>query len=113
VANLPVTEDQAVLPPVEHDEAAQQFRLRVRGELALIQYARAGDRITFVHTEVPKALEGHGIAGTLARAALDYAREHKLSVIARCAFVAAYIRRHPEYQPLLPPAELDRILGRS
>jgi uncharacterized protein len=104
--------DDAALPPVEHDEASRQFQLRVGGELALIQYARAGDRITFVHTEVPKALEGHGIAGALARAALDYARDHKLSVIARCAYVAAYVRRHPEYQALLPPAELDRILGR-
>jgi len=50
---------------------------------------------------VPPALEGRGIAGKLARAALDYARERKLSVIPRCPFVAAYIRKHPEYQSLV------------
>ena len=42
-----------------------------------------------------------GVAGKLARAALEYAREHNLSVIPRCPFVAAYIRKHPEYQSLV------------
>lgn len=98
-------------PAVEHDERAQQFRLRQDGHLALIQYARSGDRILFVHTEVPKAIEGHGIAGTLARAALDYARDHALAVVASCPFVASYVRRHKEYQGLLTPAERNRILG--
>lgn len=104
--------DELAVLPVEHDEGAHQFRLRVGDQVALIQYSRADDRIVFVHTEVPSALEGQGIGGKLARAALDYARDHKLSVIARCPFVAAYVRRHPEYQALLPKAELERVLGK-
>jgi uncharacterized protein len=66
--------------------------------------------IVFLHTEVPKAIEGHGVAGKLARAALEYARDEGLGVIARCPFVAAYVRRHPEYQALLPKEERERVL---
>jgi predicted GNAT family acetyltransferase len=106
-----VVNDEGALPPVEHDETSKQFQLRIDGHLALIQYARSGDRIVFLHTEVPPPLEGRGVGGRLARAALDYARDHKLSVVSRCPFVAAYIRKHPEYQALVPPAELERILG--
>jgi predicted GNAT family acetyltransferase len=86
---------------VENDDKAQQFQVRVEGHLARILYAYSNGSIVFVHTEVPPALEGRGIAGKLARAALEYAREHKLSVIPRCPFVAAYIRKHPEYQSLV------------
>jgi predicted GNAT family acetyltransferase len=86
---------------VENNEKAQQFQVRVEGHLALIQYVHSNGSIIFVHTEVPPALEGRGIAGKLARAALEYAREHKLSVVPRCPFVAAYIRKHPEYQSLV------------
>jgi predicted GNAT family acetyltransferase len=86
---------------VENNEKARQFQVRVEGHLALIRYAYANGSIIFVHTEVPPALEGRGIAGKLARGALEYAREHKLSVIPRCPFVAAYIRKHPEYQSLV------------
>jgi len=86
---------------VENNEKARQFQLRVEGHLALIQYVYSDGSIVFVHTEVPPALEGRGIAGKLARAALEYAREHKLSVVPRCPFVAAYIRKHPEYQSLV------------
>ena len=86
---------------VENNEKGRQFQVRVEGHLALIQYAYSNGSIVFVHTEVPPALEGRGIAGKLARAALEYAREHKLSVIPRCPFVAAYIRKHPEYQSLV------------
>jgi uncharacterized protein len=86
---------------VKNDENAQQFQVRVEGHLALIRYVYSNGSIIFVHTEVPPALEGRGIAGKLARAALEYAREHKLSVIPRCPFVAAYIRKHPDYQSLV------------
>lgn len=86
---------------VENNEKARQFQLRVEGHLALIRYVYSNGSIVFVHTEVPPALEGRGIAGKLARAALEYAREHKLSVVPRCPFVAAYIRKHPEYQSLV------------
>lgn len=88
---------------VENDEKAQQFRLRLDGQVARIEYSRTDDTIVFKHTEVPPALEGKGIAGKLAQAALEYARDHKLAVVPRCQYVASYIRKHPEFQPLVKP----------
>jgi predicted GNAT family acetyltransferase len=94
---------------VVNNEAAQRYEAYVDGRLAVITYQRRGDRIIFIHTEVPEALEGHGIAGTMARVALDEARARGLKVIPRCPFVAGYIRRHPEYADLVPPDERERL----
>ena len=86
---------------VENDAAANRFVARVDGQTAELQYERFPDRIVLVHTEVPAALRGRGIADKLAHTALEYARAEHLRVVPRCPFVAAYLRRHPEYQDLL------------
>ncbi len=88
---------------VADNKAEQRYEARVDGQLALIAYERAAAHIVFTHTETPARLEGHGIAGKMARVALEDAREQHLSVIPRCPFVADYIRRHPEYQDLVAP----------
>lgn len=92
--------------PAEH-----RYEARVGDELAIITYRRTSDRITFLHTEVPPAMEGHGIAGKMARIALDDARAQGLAVVPRCPYVAAYIRRHREYADLVPPNERARVSG--
>ena len=51
--------------------------------------------------EVPQELAGRGIAEELAKTALDHARQNKLHVVALCSYVAAYIKRHPQYQDLV------------
>jgi predicted GNAT family acetyltransferase len=86
---------------IEKDEAESRFVAHVEGQTALLVYRRSGDELVLVHTEVPQALQGHGIAGELARAALESARADHLSVVPLCPFVQAYIRKHPEYQPLV------------
>jgi uncharacterized protein len=95
---------------VANNETAQRYEARVAGQLAVITYQRLGDRIIFMHTEVPEALEGHGIAGKMARVALDDARARHLAVIPRCPFVASYIRRHPEYADLVPLGDRAGLL---
>ena len=88
---------------VDNNEAAQRFEAKVDNHVALMHYKRAGDSIIFTHTEVPEALEGHGIASRLAKTALEQARAEHLAVVPLCPFVASYIRRHPEYQELVDP----------
>ena len=46
-------------------------------------------------------MEGKGIGTALARAGLDHARDEGLVVKPMCPFVAAFVKRHPEYEPLL------------
>ena len=88
--------------PTVRDNAAQnQYEITVDGRTALLRYARHQGTIDLIHTEVPPALRGHGLADRLAQAALEAARETHVRVIATCPFVKAYIRRHPEYQALV------------
>ena len=53
--------------------------------------------------------EGQGIGGTLARAALDFARAEKLKVVPMCQFIAAFIKRHHEYRDLVPEEHQHRV----
>jgi uncharacterized protein len=89
---------------VNHNQAARRFEVEVGGSRALLEYERVGDRVVFLHTEVPAALEGRGIGSALARAALDDARAQGLAAVPRCSFVRGYIERHPEYRPLVDAA---------
>ncbi len=82
---------------VKNNESANQFELGA----AFLRYRLKPGEITLVHTEVPPDLEGRGIGGALARAALDYARSTGLQVVPLCPFVAAYLKRHPEYADLI------------
>ena len=87
---------------ITNNVAAQRYELRIDGELAgIVAYRPGPGRIVFTHTEVLPEFEGHGVGGRLARYALDDARARGLQVVARCPFIAEYIRRHPDYQELL------------
>ncbi len=98
---------------VSNNEAAQRYEARIDGQRALIQYERHGDRMIVLHTEVPAALEGQGIASTLARTALEDARARRLTVVPLCPFVSEYIRRHPEYLSLVDAAHRARLASAS
>lgn len=87
--------------PVVDNPEANQFEAHVDGRIAFVSYLRRGDTIFFTHTEVPKELEGRGIGGVLARGVLERARTEHWQVVPRCPFIAKYIERHPEYQPLV------------
>ena len=65
------------------------------------QYSLTGDVITFLHTEVDQSAAGKGLGSRLAAGALDDVRRRGLKVVARCPFIAAYIRRHGDYADLL------------
>jgi predicted GNAT family acetyltransferase len=87
---------------IRHNVAASRFEAAVDGLLCFADYARVDNVMRIHHTEVPRALEGRGIAGQIVRAALAYAEANGLEVEPRCAYVRAYMRRHPEAQRLLP-----------
>jgi predicted GNAT family acetyltransferase len=81
---------------VRDNQQLHRFELDADGHLAFSEYQRADNTITFMHTEVPKELEGRGIGSALVRGALEIAKSQGLTVKARCPFVAAYIKKHPE-----------------
>ena len=52
------------------------------------------------HTFVPPNARGAGVGATLAKAALDFARENGYRVIPSCSFIQTYLVQHPEYGDL-------------
>ena len=82
---------------VRHNAAASRYELDTEHGLAVAVYREQGDRAIFTHTEVPTADEGKGIGARLVRAALDDARQRGFKIVPACRFVAAFVRRHPEY----------------
>lgn len=77
------------------------FELERDGHLATLKYTVAGNILALIHSEIPECLRGTGIASTLARTALDWAREQKMKVDVVCPFVAAFLEKYPEYSDLV------------
>ena len=85
---------------VSDNQAELRYELFDDDELAgEIRYRRLPGALALVHTEVEPKRKGLGTE--LVKGALDDLRERGLRVVPVCPFVAAYIRRHPEYADLL------------
>ena len=86
---------------VVNNESARRFEVTVDGHTGFLQYSRTAERINLLHTEVPPELGGRGLGGTLAKAALDFARDANLRVTPSCPFVKKYLEKHQEYAALV------------
>ena len=86
---------------VHNNPDKNRFEAAIPAGTAVCEYMKVGNTLIFTHTEVPEALEGQGIGGALAKAGLEYVREHDFTTAPLCPFVKAYIQRHPEYKPLV------------
>jgi uncharacterized protein len=91
-----------VADEVVNDAEHHRYVLRHDGEVAgFAEYRMAADdRIVLTHTEIDDRFEGQGLGSGLARGVLDDIRAHGWQVVARCPFMAEYIRRHPDYADL-------------
>ena len=97
-------------PPTQIADNIAESRFEIRtttpdGEVlaGFAAYELHGQHITFTHTEITNDLEGLGLGGALAAGALDRARAAGQLVTPLCPFIAAYIRRHPEYRDIVDP----------
>jgi len=88
---------------VKHDEAARRFEAEVDGMRAVLVYKIIPGIMLIQHTEVPRELEGRGLAARLTRVALEYARSKSFQVVPACSYTSSYMAKHPEYNDLLPP----------
>ena len=90
--------------PIDLDLGSGRVEITIDGHVAFIGLHGRGSVLALIHTEVPPALRGKGVADALARTALDHARRHGMTVKPFCPFVARFIGRHPEFQDLVDPA---------
>ena len=95
------------MEPAQHtvinNEANLQLEVWLDGEVATLTYRYYKKDIAFMHTTVPAAMEGKGVATALAKEALRLAASQKKLVMVYCPFVAGFIQRHPEYRAQLDP----------
>lgn len=88
-------------PRVRHEPARSRFVTELDGHAAVLEYRLAGGMMAIVHTGVPEAIGGRGIAARLTAAALEAARANGWKVAPECSYAQVYVRRHPEQQDLL------------
>ncbi len=88
---------------VTDNPSRHRFELKQGNETAFILYSKTSDSIRLVHTEVPPALQGQGVASKLVRDTLELLRNSGQKIVPSCPFVADYIKRHREYLPLIDP----------
>ncbi|UOQ55592.1 GNAT family N-acetyltransferase [Hymenobacter cellulosivorans] len=88
-------------PNITHNEEEQTFYASTQGYESELAYSRPSDTvIDFTHTFVDENLRGQGVGEALAVAGLQYARDQQLRIKTSCAFMQAYVQRHPEYQSM-------------
>jgi uncharacterized protein len=87
---------------VVNEPDARRYAIYVDGELAgFSQYRLHGDGdIIFTHTEVDPQKREEGLASELVQRALDDVRETGRRVFPQCPYMAAWLKKHPDYQDL-------------
>jgi predicted GNAT family acetyltransferase len=85
----------------EDNVAAHRFELKLANGTVLVEYEPAPGALKIVHTEVPKALEGRGLASRMAALVVAEARRRGVQLIPHCPFFAAYLKKHPEHGDLV------------
>ena len=86
---------------VTRNVANGRYELKVGDDVAIAAYSEQDGVVTFTHTEVPEAMQGHGVASRLIAGALGNVSHRNLKIVPECQFVASYVQRHPEAQSLL------------
>jgi predicted GNAT family acetyltransferase len=86
---------------ISENKEKKRFEAMVDGATAVIEYIRAEDKMYLTHTEVPKQLEGKGVASAMAKQVLEQIKVEGLQLVPLCPFIAAYLKRHPEWKEIL------------
>lgn len=84
-----------------HNAEEKRYELEVGGEQAVVEYIRDGDVLFLTHTYVPEHLEGRGVGSELVRSVLEDVREQGLRIVPLCPFIAVWISRHPDWEPVV------------
>jgi uncharacterized protein len=89
-------------------QESDRFSISVDGQkVGFTEYAdRDGQRV-FPHTEVANEFEGRGLATILVKAALQATRDAGLRIVAICPLVAAFVKKHHEFDDVVDPADID------
>ena len=82
---------------VHHRPDLRRFTADVGADddAVLAYHALPDGTLDLQHTVVPPEARGGGVGDALVRAAVAYAREHRVRLVPTCPYVAAWAERHP------------------
>ena len=86
---------------IRDNQELKRYEADYDGHTAFITYIKAKGKVYLTHTEVPKGLEGRGVGSALVKGVLAHLKENGHKLFPLCPFVAAYIRRHREWEEIL------------
>lgn len=84
---------------VSRDERAHRYDITVDGvQAGFAEYHDGTGVRAFVHTEIKDEFSGKGLAGILARAALDDTVAAGLRIRPYCPYIASWLKKHEGYE---------------
>jgi uncharacterized protein len=96
-------EDQPENPlSVRDDAEGERFVVESGGKIAQLLYQKEPGRLILVHTEVPEALGGRGIAGQLVQAAVASAASESRTVVPWCPYARRWLQDHQDVAGSVP-----------
>ncbi len=78
-----------------------RFERQIGDAVVFATYRLDGATLYINYVEAPEVLRGSGEAGKLMTDIMAFARSHNYRVFPICGYAVAWLRRHPEYQPLM------------
>ncbi|MDT5068509.1 MAG: uncharacterized protein QOK02_4664 [Mycobacterium sp.] len=100
---MPLTDKTGA--PVTIEKKTDEFTIGVDGKsVGLEAFAERDGQRVFYHTEIDDAFGGRGLGTVLIAEALAATRADGLRIVAVCPMVAAYVKKHHEFDDIVDPA---------
>lgn len=90
-------------PEIRYEDHGTKARFVIdlpEGEAELVLSLATPSLVIAEHSEVPKALEGRGLASKMVARLVTDAEAKGFRIVPLCPYVRAQFRRHPEWAPL-------------
>jgi predicted GNAT family acetyltransferase len=84
-----------------HDAKQQQFRLKMGGQFALVDYVIREGRWYLLHSEVPYELRGQGVGKLLVEQTFEYIEANHISAVALCTYIKLVAQRSAKWRTII------------
>ncbi len=78
---------------IVHDQEQHTFLIENPEGRSYMEYTQEGNTVTVIHTVVPDALSGKGIAGHLAGALYSWAKEEGYTLLSDCTYMTHWLSK--------------------
>lgn len=87
---------------VVHREEVRRFEWLLDDAIGYVEYkVKKPNVFAFVHTLVPDAHKGKGVASLLTKGAFEWCKAHGVQIVPVCPFTVTFVKRHPEWNTII------------